>query len=284
MVDKHLSIITINYNNLEGLRRTIGSVCAQTWVDYEWIIIDGGSTDGSRELIEKTASECLNVSYWCSEPDKGVYNAQNKGICHARGEYLNFMNSGDTFYDKDVLKHVFEKERTADIVYGDWLWCENNKEWLAVNTNNPTMAWFQVANICHQAMFIKLDVLKNDLFDESYKLYADWAKWMKYAWEDKSFEYLPYVICRYELGGLSGSNLALAEEEKKNLQMIPPQSVQKALFEYEKCKRVLDRYEFFKFNPEALSLMEERPLYRRFFRVCTIIVRVLKKGVDFFHL
>lgn len=279
-----LSIITINYNNHKGLQKTINSVLCQAWKDFEWLIIDGGSTDGSKELIEKTAAECPNVSYWCSEPDKGVYNAQNKGICHANGEYLNFMNSGDTFYDKDVLTHVFEKERKAEVVYGDWLWCEDGKERLAINTHNPTMAWFQVSNICHQAMFIKRDALMDDLFDESYKLYADWAKWMKFAWEDRSFEYVPYVICRYELGGLSGSNLPLAEKERKILQKIPPQSVQKALLEYEQCKATLDRYEFLKFNPEALSLMEERPLYRRFFRACTILVKMLKNVVDFLHL
>ena len=88
------SIITINYNNVEGLRNTIKSVVNQTYTDYEFIIIDGGSTDGSVEVIKEYANI---ITYWVSEPDKGIYNAMNKGIEVANGEYLNFMNSGDCF-------------------------------------------------------------------------------------------------------------------------------------------------------------------------------------------
>ena len=92
------SIITINYNNVEGLRNTIKSVVNQTYTDYEFIIIDGGSTDGSVEVIKEYANI---ITYWVSEPDKGIYNAMNKGIEVANGEYLNFMNS--IFFFKDVL-------------------------------------------------------------------------------------------------------------------------------------------------------------------------------------
>ena len=82
-----LSIITINYNNKAGLQRTIDSVICQTCKDFEWIVIDGGSTDGSKQLIEQYQS---HFAYWCSEPDNGVYHAMNKGITHAKGEYLLF--------------------------------------------------------------------------------------------------------------------------------------------------------------------------------------------------
>lgn len=91
-----LSIITINFNNRDGLQRTINSVLSQSFKDFEWIVIDGGSTDGSRNLLEIYKKY---FSYWCSEPDKGVYNAQNKGISVAKGEYMSFMNSGD------IIKH-----------------------------------------------------------------------------------------------------------------------------------------------------------------------------------
>ena len=113
-----LSIITINYNNLEGLKKTYESVVCQTWTDYEWIIIDGGSTDGSREFIEEHQDK---FAYWCSEPDKGVYNAMNKGIAKAQGEYLNFMNSGDRFYDHQTLNEVFSSGFQEDILYGNEL-------------------------------------------------------------------------------------------------------------------------------------------------------------------
>ena len=110
-----LSIITVNLNNLEGLKRTYESVVCQTFTDYEWIVIDGGSTDGSREFIEQHQDK---FAYWCSEPDKGIYNAMNKGIMRAKGEYLNFMNSGDCFASNDTLIRVLVDERNEDIIYG----------------------------------------------------------------------------------------------------------------------------------------------------------------------
>ena len=97
------SIITINYNNRDGLEMTINSVLEQTYKDFEYIIIDGGSTDGSLEVIKKHAAQ---IDYWVSEPDNGIYNAMNKGIRKATGDYLNFMNSGDTYHTSSVLGDI----------------------------------------------------------------------------------------------------------------------------------------------------------------------------------
>ena len=110
-----LSIITVNLNNLEGLKKTYESVVCQTFTDYEWLVIDGGSTDGSREFIEQHQDK---FAYWCSESDKGIYNAMNKGIVRAKGEYLNFMNSGDYFVSDKTLAKVFSREINVDILYG----------------------------------------------------------------------------------------------------------------------------------------------------------------------
>ena len=110
-----LSIITVNLNNLEGLKKTYESVVCQTFTDYEWLVIDGGSTDGSREFIEQHQDK---FAFWCSEPDKGIYNAMNKGIVRAKGEYLNFMNSGDCFACENTLTGVLGKPRKADALYG----------------------------------------------------------------------------------------------------------------------------------------------------------------------
>ena len=107
-----LSIITINYNNLAGLQKTIESVVSQTFRDFEWIVIDGGSVDGSRELIERYAN---SFSYWVSEPDKGIYNAMNKGIVVAKGDYLLFLNSGDWLCDEMALERSFSHHPTKDI-------------------------------------------------------------------------------------------------------------------------------------------------------------------------
>ena len=128
-----LSIITINYNNLGGLRKTINSILSQTWKEYEWIIIDGGSNDGSKELINTTYQRLSQlgfnpISFWCSEQDGGIYNAINKGIKHCGGEYINCMNSGDEFYASDVLQKVFQEKLVGDIVYGDWYSVYSNRK------------------------------------------------------------------------------------------------------------------------------------------------------------
>ena len=107
------SIITVNYNNKEGLRQTIESVIHQTFRDFEFIVIDGGSTDGSADVLKEYDAQ---ITYWVSEKDNGIYNAMNKGIAKATGDYLNFMNSGDCFYTSDVLESVANYESDADFI------------------------------------------------------------------------------------------------------------------------------------------------------------------------
>ena len=111
------SIITVNYNNKNGLEMTIKSVLGQTCKDFEYIIIDGGSTDGSVEVIKKYASR---IDYWVSEPDKGVYNAMNKGIRKATGDYLNFMNSGDAYHSTSALEIIAGLHSDDDIIIGGY--------------------------------------------------------------------------------------------------------------------------------------------------------------------
>ena len=98
-----LSIITINYNDKEGLARTMNSVLSQTYTDFEYIVIDGGSNDGSKTIIEQHQDQ---LGYWVSEPDSGIYNAMNKGIAKANGEYILFLNSGDVLIDDTIIKYV----------------------------------------------------------------------------------------------------------------------------------------------------------------------------------
>jgi glycosyltransferase involved in cell wall biosynthesis len=111
-----LSIITVNYNNLEGLKKTIESVVSQTWQVFEYIVIDGGSTDGSAAYIE---AQSVNIDYWVSEPDNGIYNAMNKGIKAATGEYLLFLNSGDDLTDLKALENNQIHLKEEDIIYFD---------------------------------------------------------------------------------------------------------------------------------------------------------------------
>lgn len=236
-----LSIITINYNNLEGLRKTIDSVISQTWHDYEWIIIDGGSTDGSKELIEETANKLASsdfnpLSYWCSEPDKGIYNAMNKGIKHCKGEYINCMNSGDCFAKNNVLEEVFFTHHSTDIVYG-----KANLFSKDIDKNRidefpfPINFYnFYYGNICHQAMFVKSKVFKDSGFNEDYRLCADYAKWLELYFRNADFEYLDIIICNFSLDGMSNTNIDNVLKERESIQnKIIPSSILKIIKEHE---------------------------------------------------
>lgn len=221
-----LSIITINYNNFDGLQKTIDSVLCQTWRDFEWIVIDGGSTDGSKELIEEYQD---HFAYWCSESDKGVYNAMNKGIAKAKGEYLNFMNSGDCFYDKDSLL-AFDKCccPSIDVFYGDADFYDGQGNlFLKMKLPEKIDAGFYMSgnNISHQASFIKTPLLKDRLYDESYKLASDgdfffWLLLRKYK-----FKHIDKTIVRSDIPGLSADRDQSQKEserfKKENLQNLP---------------------------------------------------------------
>lgn len=210
-----VSIITITYNNLDGLKKTRESIISQTYGDYEWIVIDGGSTDGTKEFLQEHADE---MSYWCSEKDKGVYNAQNKGTSQASGDYCIYMNAGDTFYDKEVLEKVFSEVHEEDILYGDWaqVFPDGKKRYIEPS-DSVDYAFFFVDNICHQAMFIKTSLLKESPYDESYRLYADWAKWTEFAYKGKTFKYIHQRICYFMMDGMSAENEENNEKERKRV-------------------------------------------------------------------
>ncbi len=201
-----LTIITINFNNAEGLKRTIDSIINQTFSDYEWIVVDGGSTDGSKDLLEQYQER---FTWWCSEPDKGPYNAMNKGIAHASGEYINFMNSGDVFVDKDILQKIFHLPHTADIIYGQMKVTAWGGKIGNVDVMKPRLSKYDMFfdTFGHQSTFTKRTLFTQvGLFDESYKIAADHKFFAEaIAIHQASYKYLPYVISVYEGDGLSGS-------------------------------------------------------------------------------
>lgn len=215
MEKQKVSIITINYNNLEGLKKTRDSIVCQTYDNYEWIVIDGGSTDGAKEFLQEHTGELV---FWCSEKDRGVYDAQNKGTLHASGEYCIYMNSGDSFYDEYVLEKVFCKVYNEDVLYGDWVRVfPNGKKRYIEPGKDADYAFFFVDNICHQAMFIKTSLIKESPYDESYRLYADWAKWTEFAYKGKTFKYIHQRICYFMMDGISAENEKNNERERKRI-------------------------------------------------------------------
>lgn len=168
-----LSIITVNYNNNEGLKNTLESVKAQTFHDYEYLIIDAASTDGSVDTIRQYASEATSLTYWVSEKDKGIYDGMNKGIEQAQGEYLYFLNSGDCL-NGDVLKDIdFDGTK---YIFGDMLLDQGKKgQMKRIAPDVPDMFFFVSDSLSHQACFIHRSLFENCRYDISYKIVADWA-------------------------------------------------------------------------------------------------------------
>lgn len=208
-----LSIITINYNNKAGLQKTIDSVVCQTWRDFEWIVIDGGSTDGSKELIEKYQQ---HFSYWCSEPDKGVYNAMNKGIDKAKGEYLQFLNSGDCLHDSNVLEHIGEG-KDADILYGALNYITQDHGFLVRYPEELTLHFFLCNSLGHPATFIKSCLLKQKGYREDYKIVSDWYRFIEWFRDGNTFHRIDRVIADFDTTGISSTNIKLVDKEKEKV-------------------------------------------------------------------
>lgn len=210
-----LSIITINYNNHDGLQKTIDSVVSQTFKDFEWVVIDGGSTDGSRELIEQFADR---IAYWVSEPDRGVYHAMNKGIAQAKGEYLQFLNSGDWLYDKAVLERCFNHDFDADVMYGNCVFHYAGYDSQCCYPSRLTFERLYKGNIAHCASFIRREVLANEGYNEELKIASDLEFWMKLALRNGTFHHLEEFVAVFDTTGLSSTNKEVEKAERAYLE------------------------------------------------------------------
>lgn len=203
-----ISIITINYNNIEGLKKTIKSVTEQTWQDFQYIVIDGGSTDGSAAYIESHKDK---IGYWISEKDSGIYNAMNKGIAKATGNYIVFMNSGDCFISPSTLKScskIMEK-KDADVFYGQIKIDGNDGDKTVVYPKKMTLKYMKNNVINHQACFFKLTtILDNNGYDEKYELASDYHYYLKLYMLEKTFHPLLFPVVKYDTTGISSFRMA----------------------------------------------------------------------------
>lgn len=195
-----VSIITAVYNNSECLEKTIASVIGQTYPLIEYIVIDGGSSDGTVEVLERYDDV---IEYWSSEPDEGIYDALNKGISLARGEWINILGADDVFADESVLAAVFSRSHDSKFLYGDVYYGDRKTIYGGVFTG-PRLAKI---NICQQGIFYRSDLFRMlGPFDCRYTLLADWAYNMKvFAFKDARPEHIDLVIAEYSLGGASNS-------------------------------------------------------------------------------
>ena len=208
-----LSVITINFNNRDGLRRTIESVVNQTFKDFEYIIIDGGSTDGSVNVIKEYADR---IDYWVSEPDKGIYNAMNKGIDVAKGEYCIFMNSGDCFYNLSVLSDVLPSLDDKDVIAGTIV-ISDGRTYASPEQISLSFLYFET--IHHQASIIKTNLLKEYKYDEKYRIAADYKFWLQtLIIRNCTYAAIKNIIAIYDVTGVSSKNDIMLKDERTTAQ------------------------------------------------------------------
>ena len=254
-----ISIITVNLNDLEGLKRTMKSVFEQTWTDFEYIVIDGGSTDGSKQLIEENKDR---IDHWVSEQDSGIYSAMNKGIKMASGEYLLFLNSGDHFIEKNVLEFNQKSLKRYDIIYFN---LNMVKEELGKTANYPKklrFSYFVNDTLPHPATFIKNSLFsKVGHYDESLKIVSDWKFFIECICKyNCSYKKVENILTTYYLDGISSikeNEKIIFEERRKVLNENFP------LFLEDYKELVEVRQKLNSKRMQAFSKLENKPLPRR---------------------
>jgi glycosyltransferase involved in cell wall biosynthesis len=211
-----VSIITINYNNANGLKATVESVIDQVFRDFEFLIIDGGSTDESQAIIDTHKD---HFSYWVSEPDGGIFEAQNKGITAAKGQYLLFLNSGDSLNGPNALGNfVNAPEFSGDIIYGDYKYETGGKTY----PDNLTPLFFFKSSLPHQSTLFKRIVFEQQgHYDTSLRIAADRAYYIKCFLANKyQFSHVPQALSFFDLSGVSNDPSFAARKNEEDTRVL----------------------------------------------------------------
>ena len=207
-----ISVVTVCFNASHLIEATVRSVVGQTYADVEYIVIDGNSTDGTTDIIRRYEDR---ITYWVSENDKGIYDAMNKGIAAATGDYIIFMNAGDRFADENVLSEVAPQLGNHTVVSGRWNRCYADGRVKPAGPKRLTALKVEMP-ICHQATFVRLPYHKENPFDVSFRLSADYDFFYK-AWRrNETFYYLDNVIVDFlEAEGASTDNITTSVMERE---------------------------------------------------------------------
>ena len=230
-----ISIITICYNE-PNLEKTCESIVNQTFQDFEWIVVDGGSNQETQEIWNRYKDR---IDKFISEPEKGIYNACNKGISLATGEYLNFMNAGDYFTDKNVLQNVVKND-LENILYSDvylFYKSESDKYKLKKNPRIVKNAkFFMHSNLYTQAMIIPKKFFTDyGYFNEKYKIASDRDRWICFAINGAKFKYINTPIAVYNMDGLSSQSnrdFHVAEINQILQQYFSKEEIEKNIIHY----------------------------------------------------
>lgn len=203
-----ISVITVVYNDVEHIRETIESFFSQTWEEKELILIDGGSTDGTADIIREYADR---LGYWCSEPDGGIYEAMNKGIMHATGNWINILNCGDTYCSDDALQNAIQGCKNLehiDVIYGDSIQMSDTEE-LQIVAESDTAGMETHPIYRHGSSLVKANIHKANLFridkKKDFGFALDWDNIYRMYKDGRRFEKVDTLIEKYRLDGVSNS-------------------------------------------------------------------------------
>ena len=265
-----LSIITINRNNALGLKKTMCSVAAQTSKDFEYIVVDGGSTDESVRVIRSFETSFGDRIKWISEPDKGIYNAMNKGIGIASGDYIQFLNSGDSLISDDVTARMTEALKGnvfPSILYGNMLKDMPDGKFLrdkGFAGKSISFLGFYTGSLNHPSSYIKRSLFeKYGCYDENLKIVSDW-KWFLQAiiLEGEKPAYADIDVTLFDMNGISEKNKALDKAERRRVlkEMIPST----ILADYDRWSLPISRMKRLERHPWANRIVRllERALFK----------------------
>ena len=275
-----LSIITINYNNAEGLRKTLASVASQTYANIEHIIVDGASTDGSVEVIREYENQ-LNITHstihllWSSEPDNGIYDAMNRGIRKATGEYVQILNSGDLLAAPDVTERMMAalqmKGDGVELLYGNMVKYDyTNNRTLGKSTEvEYSLRQYYTSTMNHDCCYIRRDLFETyGLYDESLKIVSDW-KWFLQTIGLGNVKpiYVDIDVTIFDASGISETNLALRNQERRQVlaELMPP--------------AVLADYDAHAFEMEQMKRLRRWKLYPSVFFIERVLFKLEKWGM-----
>lgn len=213
-----ISVVTVCYNAVAVIEATILNIIGQTYSNIEYIIIDGGSADGTVDIIKRYEQK---VSCWVSEPDKGIYDAMNKGIARSAGEWVHFLNAGDAYSNthalEDYMGLFYERRVEADVLYGDVV-CKFNFGNLLLKPGSLSDfdSYFPIS---HPATLVKGEVLRENTFDASYRISADYDLLYRLYHKGCRFEYVPIPLVLFDaVAGISSTNPLLLYRENVRVQ------------------------------------------------------------------